>query len=172
LRKLITTEEGGQSLRTKAKGIPKGYHAVTPYLSVKGAADAIAFYKKAFGAKEVMRMPGPTGTIGHAEVQIGDSRIMLADEFPEMNFRSPRSVGGTPVNIHLYVPDADKAAKKAVAAGAKLLRPVADQFYGDRGGSVEDPFGHIWHVATHVQDLSMKELKKRAAAMAKASEKG
>ena len=159
-------------MRTKMKPIPKGYHAVTPYLSVKGAAGAIAFYKKAFGAKEIMRMPGPKGTIGHAEIQVGDSRIMLADEFPEMNFRSPRSVGGTPVNIHLYVPDADKVAKKAVAAGAKMLRPAADQFYGDRSGSLEDPFGHVWHIATHVKDVSMKELKKRAAAMAASAEKG
>jgi PhnB protein len=142
-----------------------------PYLSVQGASDAIAFYKKAFAAKEVMRMPGPGGTIGHAEIEIGGSRIMLADEFPEMNFRSPRSVGGTPVTIHLYVQDVDKVAKKAVAAGAKLLRPVADQFYGDRSGSLEDPFGHVWHIATHVQDIPMNELKKRAAAMAASAEK-
>ena len=156
----------------KTKPIPKGYHAVTPYLSVQGAASAIAFYKKAFGAKEIMRMPGPEGTIGHAEIQIGDSRIMLADEFPDMNFRSPRAVGGTSVNIHLYVQDVDKVAKKAVAAGAKLLRPVADQFYGDRSGSLEDPFGHVWHVATHTEDIPMKELKKRAVAMAASAEKG
>lgn len=159
-------------MRNKIRPIPKGYHAVTPYLSVQGAAGAIAFYKKAFGAKEVMRMPGPGGTIGHAEIQVGDSRIMLADEFPEMNFRSPQSVGGTPVNIHLYVPDVDKVVKKAVAVGAKPLRPVADQFYGDRSGSLEDPFGHVWHVATHIKDIPMKELKKRAAAMAAAAEKG
>ncbi|HEY7559936.1 MAG TPA: VOC family protein [Candidatus Binatia bacterium] len=159
-------------MRTKIRPIPKGYHAVTPYMSVQGAAGAIAFYKKAFGAKEVMRMPGPAGTIGHAEIQVGDSRIMLADEFPEMNFRSPRSVGGTPVNIHLYVSDVDRVVKKAVAAGAKLLRPVADQFYGDRGGSLEDPFGHVWHVATHIKDIPMKELKKRAAAVAASAEKG
>jgi PhnB protein len=159
-------------LRTKTKPIPKGYHAVTPYLSVQGAADAIAFYKKAFGAKEVMRMPGPGGTIGHAEIQVGDSRIMLADEFPEMNFRSPRAIGGTSVTIHLYVQDADKVAKKAVASGAKVLRPVADQFYGDRSGSLEDPFGHVWHIATHMEDIPMKELKKRAAAMAASAEKG
>lgn len=158
-------------MRTKARAIPKGYHAVTPYLSVKGAAGAIAFYKKAFGAKEIMRMPGPGGTIGHAEIQIADSRIMLADEFPEMNFRSPRSVGGTPVNIHLYVPDVDKVAKRAVAAGAKSLRPVADQFYGDRSCSLEDPFGHVWHIATHIEDVPMKELKKRAAALAASAEK-
>jgi PhnB protein len=159
-------------LATKTKPIPKGYHVVTPYLSVQGAADAIAFYKKAFGAKEVMRIPGPGGTIGHAEIQVGDHRIMLADESPEMNFRSPRSVGGTPVTIHLYVQDVDRVAKKAVASGAKLLRPVADQFYGDRSGSLEDPFGHVWHVATHVEDIPMKELKKRAAAMAASAEKG
>jgi PhnB protein len=156
----------------KTKPIPKGYHAVTPYLSVQGAADAIAFYKKAFGAKEVMRMPGPRETIGHAEVQVGDSRIMLADEFPEMNFRSPRAVGGTPVTIHLYVTDVDKVVKKAVAAGAKLLRPVTDQFYGDRSGSLEDPFGHVWHIATHIEDVPMKELRRRAAAMATSAGKG
>jgi PhnB protein len=138
---------------------------------VQGAADAIGFYKKAFGATEVMRMPGPGGTIGHAEIQVADSRIMLADEFPEMNFRSPRSVGGTPVNLHLYVPDVDKVVKKALAAGAKSLRPVADQFYGDRGGTVEDPFGHVWHIATHIEDVPMKELKKRAAAMAASAAK-
>jgi len=159
-------------MRNTIKPIPKGYHAVTPYLSVQGAAGAVAFYKKVFGAKEIMRMPGPGGTIGHAEIQVGDSRIMLADEFPEMNFRSPRSVGGTPVNIHLYVPDVDKVVEKAVAAGAKLLRPVADQFYGDRSGSLEDPFGHVWHVATHIKDIPIKELKKRAAAMAASAEKG
>ena len=116
-------------------------------------------------------MPGPLGTIGHAEIQIGESRIMLADEFPEMSFCSPHSVGGTPVNIHLYVQDVDKVAKKAVVAGAKPLRPVTDQFYGDRSGSFEDPFGHVWHIATHIQDISMKELKKRAAAMAASAEK-
>jgi len=158
-------------MKTKTRAIPKGYHAVTPYLSVQGAADAIGFYKKAFGAKEIMRMSGPGGTIGHAEIQVGDSRIMLADEFPEMNFRSPRAVGGTPVNLHLYVPDVDKVVKKAVAAGATSLRPVADQFYGDRSGTLEDPFGHIWHIATHVEDVPMKELKKRAAAMAASAEK-
>ncbi len=159
-------------MRTKIKPIPEGYNAVTPYLCVQGAAGAITFYKKAFGAKEVTRMPGPKGTIGHAEIQIGDSRLMLADEFPELNFRSPRSIGGTPVNIHLYVEDVDKVVKKAVAAGAKLLRTVTDQFYGDRSGSLEDPFGHVWHVATHVEDIPMKELKKRAAALATSSEKG
>lgn len=153
----------------KVHFVPKGYHAVTPYLSMKGAASAIAFYKKVFQAKEVMRMPGPNGAVGHAEIKIGDSRVMLADEYPDMNFRGPRAFGGTPVHIHVYVKDADKVAKTAVAAGAKLLRPVADQFYGDRSGSLEDPFGHVWH-ATHTKDISMKEMKKRAAAMAATAE--
>jgi len=158
-------------MRKKVKPIPEGYHAVTPYLSVKGAAGAIAFYKKAFGAKEVMRMPGPGGTIGHAEIRISDSHIMLADEYPEMNFSSPQSFGGSPVHIHLYVGDVDKVATQAEGAGAKLLRPVADQFYGDRSGTLEDPFGHVWHVATHKEDISLQEMKKRAAAMAAAAEK-
>jgi PhnB protein len=155
----------------KVNFIPKGYHVVTPYLAVEGASEAIVFYKKVFGAKEVMRMPGPNGTIGHAEIAIGDCRIMLADEFPEMNFKSPRAFGGSPVAVNLYVKNVDAVAKKAVAAGAKLLRPVADQFYGDRSGSLEDPFGHVWHVATHIKEIPMKELKKRAAAMAAAAEK-
>jgi PhnB protein len=158
-------------MKKKVRPTPKGYHAVTPYLSVKGAASAIAFYKKAFGAKEIMRMPGPGGTIGHAEIQIGDSRIMLADEYPEMNFRSPQAFGGTPVAISLYVQDVDRVVKKAIAGGAKVLRPVTDQFYGDRSGSLEDPFGHVWHVATHKEDIPMKELKKRAAAMTASAEK-
>ena len=158
-------------MKKKVRPTPKGYHAVTPYLSVKGAASAIAFYKKAFGAKEIMRMPGPGGTIGHAEIQIGDSRIMLADEYPEMNFRSPQAFGGTPVAISLYVQDVDRVVKKAIAGGAKVLRPVTDQFYGGRSGSLEDPFGHVWHVATHKEDIPMKELKKRAAAMAASAEK-
>jgi PhnB protein len=155
----------------KVKTIPTGYHAVTPYLSVQGAAAAIEFYHKAFKAKEVMRMPGPSGTIGHAEIEIGGSRVMLADEHPEMNFRGPKSFGGTAVHIHLYVPDVDQVVGQAVAAGAKIVRPVADQFYGDRVGSLEDPFGHVWHVATHTEDLPMEELTRRAAARASAAEK-
>ena len=156
----------------KVKPIPDGYHAVTPYLSVLGAAAALDFYTKAFAAKEVLRMPGPNGTIGHAEIEVGGSRVMLADEYPDMNFRGPKSFGGTTVHIHLYVPDVDKLVKQAMAVGAKTLRPVADQFYGDRVGSLEDPFGHVWHVATHKEDLSAEELKKRAAAKAAAAEKG
>jgi PhnB protein len=151
-------------MATKTRPIPKGYRAVTPYLSINGAAAAIDFYKKAFGAKEIMRIGSPGGTIGHAEITIGDSRIMLADEFPDMNFRSPHSFGGSPVHIHLYDKDVDSRVKQAVDAGAKVLRPVVDQFYGDRSGTLEDPFGHVWHVATHKEDLSPEEIQQRAAA--------
>jgi PhnB protein len=147
----------------KVHFIPKGYHAVTPYLACKGAASAIDFYRQAFGAAEVMRMPGPDGTIGHAEVRVGDSRVMLADEYPAMDFLSPQTRGGTTVHLHLYVRDVDAAVERAVAAGAKLVRPVEDKFYGDRSGSVQDPFGHVWHLATHKKDLSMAQLRKGAA---------
>ena len=143
------------------KPIPPGYHSVTPYLACGDAARAIDFYKKAFGAVEVMRMPGPNGKIGHAEVKIGDSRVMLTDEYREMDFLSPMTRGGTTVHIHLYVADADKMAERAVGAGAKLVHPVQDKFYGDRTGTVQDPFGHVWHLATHTEDLSMAELRKR-----------
>ena len=150
----------------KVKPIPDGYHAVTPYLACGDAARAIEFYKKAFGAAEVIRIPGPNGTIGHAEVKIGDSRVMLTDEYREMDFLSPLTRGGTTVHIHLYVADADKMAERAVEAGAKLLHPVQDKFYGDRTGTVQDPFGHVWHLATHTEDVSLAELKKRAAKLA------
>jgi PhnB protein len=149
---------------TKGKPIPEGYHTITPYLSIKGAADAIDFYKRAFGATEVMRFAQPDGRIGHAEVRIGDSRVMLADEFPEMDFRNPHAIGGSPVHLHMYVDNSDAVVNQAVSAGAKLVRPVQDQFYGDRSGSVADPYGHVWHVSTHKEDLSMEELQKRAAA--------
>jgi len=148
----------------KTNYIPKGYHTATPYLVVNGGARAIDFYKQAFGATEVMRMPGPGGKVMHAEVQIGDSRIMLADEAPEMDARSPQSIGGTPVGLMLYFEDADAVAARAVSAGAKLLRPVQDQFYGDRCGTVLDPFGHKWTIATHKEDVSPEEMKKRVAA--------
>jgi len=147
-----------------AKPIPDGYRSITPYLSLKGAADAIEFYKKAFGATELMRIAQPDGRVGHTELQIGDSRIMMADEFPEMDFKSPAAFGGTPVHIHLYVPDVDATVGRAVAAGARVLRPVQDQFYGDRSGTLADPWGHVWHVATHVEDLSPEEIGRRAAA--------
>jgi PhnB protein len=153
--------------KQRVNPIPMGYHSVTPYLSIRGAAQAIVFYKKAFGAKEVMRMPGPEGKLGHAEIEIGGSRIMLSDEYEAMSFLGPQSRGGTSVHIHLYVANVDSIVKRATAAGAKLVRAVADQFYGDRSGSLEDPFGHIWHVATHTEDVSMAELKRRAADAAK-----
>lgn len=146
---------------TRVRPIPEGYHSVTPYLCVKGGADAIEFYKKAFNAKEIMRMPGPDGKIGHSELQLGDSRVMLADEFPEMGFLSPQSIGGAPVMMHLYVEDADSTVSQAEAAGAKITRPVADQFYGDRGGQIEDPFGHKWYVSTHKEDLTPEEIDRR-----------
>lgn len=150
-----------------AKPIPEGYHSITPYLCIKGAADAIEFYRKAFGATEVLRMAQPDGRVGHAELQIGDSRVMLADEFPDMGFRGPHSFGGSPVHIHLYVEDVDAVVNQSVAAGAKVVRPVQDQFYGDRSGTIADPYGHVWHVATHKEDLSMDELRRRAAAQHK-----
>ena len=154
----------------KVQPIPAGYGAVTPYLSVRGAAQAIEFYKKAFGAKEIMRMPGPEGKLGHAEIRIGDSRVMLSDEYEPMAFLGPQSRGGTTVHIHLYVRDVDATVARATAAGAKVVRPVQDQFYGDRTGSIEDPFGHLWHVATHKEDLSMAEMKRRAEKVAAQAE--
>lgn len=147
-----------------AKAIPEGHHAVTPYLCIKGAARALEFYKKAFDATELMRLAQPDGRIGHSEIRVGDSVIMLSDEFPEMGARSPETIGGSPVAIHLYVEDVDTVFKQAVAAGAKVKRPVADQFYGDRMGGVEDPFGYTWWIATHKEDLSSEEIQKRAAA--------
>lgn len=144
--------------------IPEGYHAVTPYLVVHDGAGALAFYARAFGARELFRMPRPDGRVSHAELQIGDSRVMLADEAPEIGARSPRSLGGSPVLIHLYVPDVDATVARAVAAGATLTRPVTDQFYGDRNGGLADPYGHVWFVATHVEDVPPDELERRARA--------
>jgi PhnB protein len=148
----------------KVKPIPDGYHSVTPYLIVGDGARALEFYKEAFGAAEVFRMERPDGRIGHAEIQIGDSHVMLADEHPEIGARSPQSIGGSPISLMLYVEDVDATVGRAVEAGAKLTRPIADQFYGDRTGGVEDPFGHAWYVATHVEDVPHEELEKRAAA--------
>ena len=147
------------------KPIPEGYHSVTPYLCCRNAGAAIDFYQKAFGATELMRMGAPGEKIGHADLQIGDSHLMLADEFPEMGFLSPQTVGGSPVMIHLYVEDADATTSRAVAAGAKVVKPVEDQFYGDRGGQLDDPFGHKWYVSTRKEDLSFEEVKQRAAKM-------
>ena len=153
-------------MTTTVKPIPEGYHSITPYLIVKGASDAIEFYKNAFGASELFRMAQPDGRVGHAEIRIGDSTIMLADEFPEMGHKSPNALGGSPVSLLVYVEDVDTVFARAVEAGAAEDRPVEDKFYGDRGGSVIDPFGHIWHIATHTEDLSPEEMQKRATAAA------
>jgi PhnB protein len=150
-----------------AKPIPDGYYTVTPYLYIRGAASAIEFYKKAFAATELFRLPMPGGKIGHAELKIGNSPIMLADEAPEMGARSPQSLGGVASSFLLYVPDVDAQFARAVAAGAKVVRPVKDQFYGDRSGLLEDPFGHLWTVATHKEDVSMEEMRKRMEAAPK-----
>jgi PhnB protein len=147
------------------KPIPEGYPPLTPYLCVAGASDAIAFYRQVLGATERMRMPAPDGKVGHAELLIGDALIMLADEFPDMDFHSPKTVGGTPVTIYVYVEDVDDVFARALAAGATSLRPVENQFYGDRSGQFEDPFGHRWSVATHVEDVAPDELAARAAKM-------
>jgi PhnB protein len=148
-----------------AKPIPDGYRTVTPYLIVKGAAKALEFYQKALGAEERVRMPGPEGKIMHAEIQIGDSMIMLADEFPQMGAVSPQTLGGTPVGICLYVENVDALFKRAIAAGGKEERPLQNQFYGDRSGTLIDPFGHKWTIATHIEDVPMEEMQRRMAAM-------
>jgi PhnB protein len=160
----LNLSEGEDHMSNKVSPVPEGYHSVTPYLIVKGAAQAINYYKDVFGAKEVFRMDQPDGKVGHAELQIGDSRIMLADENPNMGagHASAGSIGGTPVSLYLYIPDVDRVVERAVAAGAKILKPVQDQFYGDRSGFIQDPFGHLWGVATHVEDVSPQEMEERA----------
>lgn len=149
-----------------AKPIPDGYHSVTPYLIVKGASEAIDFYQRAFGATEIMRMPGPDGRIGHAELQIGNSRIMLADEHPEASAYAPQSAGKSGIGFCLYVEDADAVVAKAVEAGGKIQRPLQNQFYGDRSATLEDPYGHVWTVATHIEDVSPDEMQRRMEDMA------
>ena len=149
----------------EVKPIPEGYPQVTPYLCVDGASAAIDFYRQVFGATERMRMPAPDDKIGHAELQIGNAIIMLSDEYPEMGHRSPKALGGSPVTISVYVEDVDAVFERAVKAGAKELRGVEDQFYGDRSGQFEDPFGHKWNVATHVEDVSPEEMNRRVEAM-------
>jgi PhnB protein len=149
------------------KPIPEGYRSVTPYLVIKGASAAIEYYKRVFGATERGRMEAPGGMVGHAELTIGDSIVMLADEFPGMDHRSPRTVGGSPVSLVLYVENVDDVFKRALEAGAKQMRPVENQFYGDRMGTLEDPYGHIWSIATHVEDVSPEEMKRRSEEMAK-----
>ena len=146
------------------KPIPDGYHAVTPYLIVKGASRAIDFYKKVFGATEIMRFPGPNGTVGHAELKIADSIIMLADE-QQGNYRSPEAFGGSPVSLMIYVPDVDTTFQQAIANGAKESSAVEDKFYGDRSGNLVDPFGHVWTVATHKEDVTAEEMQRRMASM-------
>ena len=146
------------------KPIPEGYHSVTPYLIVHGGAEAIEFYKTAFGAAELFRFPTPDGKIGHAEIKIGDSPIMLADEFAEMGYKGPQSLGGSPVSLMIYVDDVDTVFKQAIDAGATVKEALQDKFYGDRIGTVIDPFGHRWHLATHKEDVSMEEMERRAKA--------
>lgn len=145
----------------KVKPVPDGYDSVTPYLIVKGAAKAIAFYQKAFNATETMRLPAPGGGIGHAELKIGNSIIMLADEFPDMGARGPKTLGGSPVSLMIYVEEVDRVFADAIAAGAKELQPLENKFYGDRAGQIEDPFGHVWTLATHVEDVSAEQLQER-----------
>jgi PhnB protein len=156
----------------KVLPIPAGYHAVTAYLGIKGAVEAIEFYKRAFGAKEVVRMPGPNGTVGHAELRFGDSLVMLADESPDMGFLGPHSRGGTTIQLHLYVRDVDATVQKALAAGGKLTRPIENKFYGDRAGTLEDPYGHVWYIATHKEDVPPKEMKRRMDEMMKKTSAG
>lgn len=148
---------------SKVSYIPEGFSSVTPYLVINGAAKAIEYYKNVFGATEVVRMDQPDGKVGHAELQIGNSRIMLADENPQMGtgHASAASIGGSPVSLYVYFPDVDRVVERAVAAGAKILRPVQDQFYGDRNGFIQDPYGHLWGISTHVEDVAPQEMEER-----------
>ncbi|PYX92732.1 MAG: glyoxalase [Acidobacteria bacterium] len=149
---------------SKVPHIPKGYNSITPYLVIKGASQAIDYYKKVFGATEVFRMDTPDGKVAHAELKIGDSHVMLADENPKMGqgHTSAASIGASPVSLYLYIPDVDRIVERAVTAGAKVLKPVQDQFYGDRSGFIQDPFGHLWGIATHVEDVAPQEMAERA----------
>ena len=151
------------------KPIPEDYHTATPYLIIEGAADAIEFYEKAFGATELFRFPAPGGKIGHAQIKIGDSPIMLADAYPDMGYKGPKSLGGSPVSLMIYVEDVDTVFNRAVDAGATVKEAVSDKFYGDRIGTLIDPFGHVWHVSTHKEDVSMEEMEKRAKAASAAA---
>jgi PhnB protein len=156
---------------SKVRYIPKGYHSVTPYLVIQGAAQAIEYYKKVFGATETVRMPGPNGTVAHAELKIGNSQIMLADENPSMGqgHASAATIGASPVSLYVYIKDVDKVFERAVAEGATVLKAVQDQFYGDRSGFLRDPFGHLWGIATHVEDVSPEEMKERMKKLAPAA---
>ena len=148
-----------------AKPIPEGYHTLTPYLAIDGAAEAIEYYKKAFGAIERARMLAPDGKIGHAELEIGDSLLMVSDTFPQATTRPPKELGGTTTSVFMYAEDVDAVVQRAVDAGATVTMEVADQFWGDRFGSIQDPFGHSWSIATHVEDVSPEEMHRRMAAM-------
>jgi uncharacterized glyoxalase superfamily protein PhnB len=150
-------------MTTQAKPIPEGFHTLTPHIVVRDGSGAIEFYRKAFAAEELMRMPGPGGKLMHAELKIGDSIVMLCDEFPEMGALSPQALDGSPVTLHVYTRDADAAIEKAVSAGATVTMPAQDTFWGDRYGKVQDPFGHHWSIATHQEDLTPEEIGKRAA---------
>ena len=161
-RQMVTAKE--DEMANQVRPVPEGYHTVTPYLYIRGATQAIDFYKRAFGAEERYRMPGPDGRIGHAELTLGDSIIMLADEMPEHGIKSPHSLSGTSVSLAVYVEDADAAFNRAVDAGATVLQPLKDQFYGDRSGKVADPYGHQWSLMTHVEDVSPEEMSKRMQA--------
>lgn len=151
---------------SSVKPIPEGYSTVTPYLVMKNAAKAIDYYKQIFGASEMVRMDAGPGKIAHAEIKIGDSVVMLADEYPDMGFTGPETIGGSPVCLLIYVPDVDATFRRAVETGSKQVKPVENQFYGDRSGTLTDPFGHVWCIATHVEDVSPEEMKNRMAAMA------
>jgi PhnB protein len=147
----------------KRNSAPRGYRTATPYLIIEGAAGAIEFYKRIFGARVLFSLAEPSGKIGHAEIKIGDSRIMLADEYPQTGYRSPQSLGGSPISILLYVEDCDATFERAIANGAKTLNPMSDQFYGDRAGTLEDPFGHVWTIASHKGELTAEEILKRVS---------
>jgi PhnB protein len=155
----------GQEELMAVKPIPDGYHSITPYLIVDGAAAALEFYKTAFGAVELFRMPMPDGKLAHSEFQIGDSRLMMGDESPTMGFRGPKSLGGSAISLCIYVDNVDSLAERAIAAGVKVLRPVQDQFYGDRTGTFEDPYGHVWTIMTHTEDVTAEEMNQRMKAM-------
>lgn len=159
------SDKTGAAHSSKVSYVPKGYHTVVPYLIVKGAASALDFYKQVFGAEEVMRMPGPNGMIMHAEIKINGSTVMLADEMPGMEFKSPHSIGGSPVGVLVYVQDVDACVGRATTKGGRCLRPVQDQFYGDRSGTIVDPFGHVWTVSTHIEDVAPEEMRRRMAQM-------
>jgi|SRR5690242_8085117 PhnB protein len=164
-----TSQRSPAMAGSAVKPVPEGYHSVTPYLIIKGAARAIDFYKQAFGAIEMLRVPGPNGTIGHAELRIGDSVIMLADEIQSGPYRSPEAFGGSPISLMIYIANVDDVFARALSLGARQSRAVQDQIYGDRSGNLIDPFGHVWTIATHVEDVSLEEMQRRMEALPKSA---